>query len=136
MQLALHYPPLDRKGRAEIWSNFFNTMKREQEGRRQQSDSVVGLNGDRPALLAAGETIDAQELEDKVDSLARKELNGRQIRNAITTARQLARFKNRPLGYAHLEQTISISDEFEDYIERTHGHKNVEYVQNAGTRLE
>jgi hypothetical protein len=68
--------------------------------------------------------------------LAKEELNGRQIRNAITTARQLARFRGQPLGYAHLSQTIRIANEFEEYVEKTHGHKAGDYAKAAGMRLE
>ncbi|KAM6532569.1 hypothetical protein FSOLCH5_001993 [Fusarium solani] len=123
VQLALHYPPLNYKGRWEIWNNIVNLLKRQQEG-----------TADKP--LTEGERINSDELRDKIDMLATESLNGRQIRNAITTARQLARFRNRPLGYSHVEQTIRIANEFEAYVEKTHGHNASDFARAAGVRLE
>jgi hypothetical protein len=53
--------------------------------------------------------------------LARQEMNGRQIRNAITTARQLARFRKEGLCYNHLKRAIGVSQRFEEYIKETKG---------------
>ncbi|KAM5341918.1 hypothetical protein ACJ41O_014949 [Fusarium nematophilum] len=123
VQLALHYPPLNYKGRWEIWNNIINLLKRQQEG-----------TAGKP--LVGGERINSDELRDKIDMLATESLNGRQIRNAITTARQLARFRGRPLGYSHIEQTIRIANEFEAYVEKTHGHSASDFARAAGVRLE
>ena len=43
-------------------------------------------------------------------------MNGRQIRNAITTARQLALYKGKKFGYDHLKHIIEVSGEFEKYL--------------------
>ncbi|KAK4206269.1 Fidgetin-like protein 1 [Rhypophila decipiens] len=130
VQLALHYPPLDRDGRWQIWDNFFRILQKQQETQAQSSlsSALVGL--------AEDEKINTQELLDKRDVLAKEKLNGRQIRNAITSARQLARFRNKPLGYAHLQQTIGVVNEFERYVESTHGHTAGEYAKASGTRCE
>ena len=48
-------------------------------------------------------------------------MNGRQIRNAVTTARQLARFRKEKLNYEHLKQAISVSQKFEDYVREVKG---------------
>ncbi|ETS73988.1 hypothetical protein PFICI_13854 [Pestalotiopsis fici W106-1] len=130
VQLALHYPPLDYKGRWEIWNNFFSLLRRQQENKQSVADGFSNVT------LADGESISQEELCDKIDVLAKEELNGRQIRNAITTARQLARFRGQPLGFAHLAQTIRIANEFEEYVEKTHGHKAGDYAKAAGMRLE
>lgn len=129
VQLALHYPPLDYKGRWEIWNRFISVLSKQQQSDNQTEDQST-------TLLAEGESIDAEELLDKIDVLAKEELNGRQIRNAITAARQLARFRGKPLGYAHLSQTISVANDFERYVEKTHGHTAGEYAKAAGMRLE
>lgn len=86
--------------------------------------------------LVDGESINTDELRDKIDVLAKEDLNGRQIRNAITTARQLSRFRNKSLGYDHLNQTIRVANDFDAYVEKTHGHKAGEYARAAGMRLE
>ncbi|KAI0430410.1 P-loop containing nucleoside triphosphate hydrolase protein [Xylaria sp. FL1042] len=129
VQLALHYPPLDAKGRWQIWNNFIKLLQKQQEEATAQAS-------DRRTGLADGERVNTEELQDKIDVLARENLNGRQIRNAITSARQLARFRDKPLSYTHLDQTIRVVDEFEKYVEKTHGHNARDYAQAAGLRLE
>ena len=64
IQLALHYEPLDQKQRKQVWMNFIDHLE------------------------DLGEThVDTEDLRDHVDLLAEHEMNGRQIRNAVTTAR-------------------------------------------------
>jgi SpoVK/Ycf46/Vps4 family AAA+-type ATPase len=111
VQLAVHYPALDEDGRFEIWRNFICTLK----------DKNVEMN--------------FEELNRKVPLLARNKLNGRQIRNLVWTAGQLAKFKKERLEYTHLEQVIEIANEFEDYLEKTHGHTDEEYAKAQGTRI-
>ena len=56
-----------------------------------------------------------------LDALARPAMNGRQIRNAVTTARQLARFRKTKLSYTHLKQAIGVSQKFENYVKDVKG---------------
>ncbi|CAN9251032.1 unnamed protein product [Alternaria alternata] len=91
VQLALHYPPLDREGRCE-------------------------------------------EISKKLDMLARHKLNGRQIRNTINTARQLARYKKEKLRYSHVDLAVRVANEFEKYVTDVHGHDDEEYARNQGLR--
>jgi SpoVK/Ycf46/Vps4 family AAA+-type ATPase len=111
VQLAVHYPALDEDGRFEIWRNFICTLK----------DKNIDMN--------------FEELVRKVPRLARDKLNGRQIRNLVWTAGQLAKFKKERLEYSHFEQVIEIANEFEEYLEKTHGHTDEEYAQAQGTRI-
>jgi SpoVK/Ycf46/Vps4 family AAA+-type ATPase len=97
IHLALHYPPLDEEGRAKIWDNFFKALHR------------------------AEAEMDFDDLGDNVKILARKELNGRQIRNVIKTARQLAAFRKQRFGMQHLECSIEVVKEFEKYLVDTRG---------------
>jgi len=73
-------------------------------------------------------------MKDKIDILARHELNGRQIRNIINTARQLARFRKTDLGYEHLEIALGVVNEFELYVNRARGHTDEEYAKTQGHR--
>ncbi len=98
IQLAVHYPPLKPEGRYDIWLNFLDILK------DKNVDMDYGL------------------LKHKVDSLSRNNFNGRQIRNNLWTAAQLAKYKEERLSYKHLEQVVEISQEFETYLEETHGH--------------
>ncbi|KAF2498989.1 P-loop containing nucleoside triphosphate hydrolase protein, partial [Lophium mytilinum] len=110
VQLAMHYPSLDRDGRWQIWSNFLKSMVRE------------------------GENVNIDEVGDKLDLLARYELNGRQIRNTVNTARQLARYKKETLAYAHFETAIDVTNEFEEYITKARGHTDEENARMQGHR--
>jgi hypothetical protein len=48
--------------------------------------------------------------------LAEAKLNGREIRNAVSTARQLAMFQKKPMGYKHLESVIEEAKKFDTYL--------------------
>lgn len=65
-------------GRWEIWGKFVNALKDE------------------------GEKVNMEELKDKIDVLAKYKHNGRQIRNTLNTARQLAKYRGDNLSYSHL----------------------------------
>jgi len=110
IQLALHYPPLDSKGRWEVWNNFVDS------------------------LSEAGEDMNAEEIGRKLKILSQHKLNGRQIRNTINTARQLARFKKEVLRYGHLEKAARVINEFEKYVTDVHGHDDEEYARDQGLR--
>ena len=43
-------------------------------------------------------------------------MNGRHIQNAITTATQLAQYKKKKFGFAHLRHVIGVSGKFETYL--------------------
>jgi hypothetical protein len=47
-------------------------------------------------------------------------MNGRQIRNTITTARQLAMFKETRMNYEHLKHVIEVAGKFERYLFELH----------------
>ena len=110
IQLAVHYPPLDEQGRGEIWDNFLRILSEKQVD------------------------MDLEELKWKVDTLKRKNFNGRQIRNNLWTAAQLAKYRKERLSYKHLEQVVDISQEFETYLEETHGHTDEDNAREQRTR--
>jgi hypothetical protein len=97
IQLALHFDNLDADRRAKIWAKFI--------------DRLAELNED----------VDFDDVRAHLEALARPPMNGRQIRNAVTTARQLARFRKMSMGYAHLKQAIGVSQKFEDYVREVKG---------------
>jgi SpoVK/Ycf46/Vps4 family AAA+-type ATPase len=110
IQLAVHYPALDELGRYEIWLNFIKVLK----------DKNVDINFD--------------ELTRKASVLARIPFNGRQIRNNLWTAAQVAKYRNEQLEFSHLEQIVEISREFEEYLKKTHGHTDEENARAQGMR--
>lgn len=92
IQLALRYPNLDQEQRREIWCNFFGMLRKTKE------------------------LVDIQDLEMNVGQLATVDLNGRQIRNAVTTARHLAKFRKERLVYRHIQRAIASIQKFDEYL--------------------
>lgn len=72
-------------------------------------------------MAELNEDVDFDDVRAHLDALAWQPMNGRQIRNAVTTARQLARFRKTRLCYAHLKQAIGVSQKFEDYVREVKG---------------
>lgn len=97
VQLAIHYPAINELGREQIWLEFIQDLQ------KQEAD------------------MNYQQLRSKIGVLANSKLNGRQIRNAIRTARQLASQANQALSFDHLQKAIKVADEFEQYVVETHG---------------
>ncbi|RFU72998.1 proteasome-activating nucleotidase [Trichoderma arundinaceum] len=112
IKLALHYTSLGKADRRKVWRNFFKTLK--------ETDP---------------EYVDFEDLDDHLDDLANIELNGRDIRNAISVARELAQFrKGEKMNYEHIRHVISIGEEFEKYLDKTHGHTTSDWLKENGIR--
>ena len=62
------------------------------------------------------ERIDLKDLQMNIDKLAAIDINGRQIRNAVTTARHLARFRKDGLAYRHVQAAIATVVRFDEYL--------------------
>lgn len=101
IQLNLRYQNLDRDQRLEIWRNFVSRL-----------ESLAGNSGDLE--------IDAKDILSHIDDLAKPGLNGREIRNAISTARQLARYRGQALRYNHLQSVIAEEEKFDQYLKDLH----------------
>jgi SpoVK/Ycf46/Vps4 family AAA+-type ATPase len=114
IQLSLHYENLDRSQRHKIWTNFFRRLK-------EMSNTAPLSKVTEPGTLrlkdAEAIDIDFDDVEDHLSELADIEMNGRQIRNAITTARQLAKFKKEKMSYKHLKHVIGVSRKFDKYLD-------------------
>jgi hypothetical protein len=62
-------------------------------------------------------------------------MNGRQIRNTITTARQLAQYKHEKMNYRHLNHAIKVSGKFDEYLKGLkHGATSDELAREDGLR--
>lgn len=92
IQLALHYDNLSLQTRQKVWENFFDRIE------------------------TFDEDIDIPDLRKNVGKLSRYNLNGREIRNAITTARQLASFNGKSLDYSCLRDVIGVTTRFDMYL--------------------
>ena len=111
VQLSLHYPPLNRENRLRVWENFV---------------ALIEDGSDKSKF---------SEIRQRLNSLASHKLNGRQIRNTMNTARQLAQFRDQPFGYKHLDQAIQNVLEFEKYVTTLHDDQtDEEYAEMHGIR--
>ena len=59
---------------------------------------------------------DLEDILDHIDDLSKEPMNGREIRNAITIARQLAQFREQPFQYSHLKHAINVGNRFSKYL--------------------
>lgn len=94
ISLALRYEKLNKNQRKQIWQNFFSRLRD----------------------LGEQESVDLDDLESHVDELASYPMNGRQIRNSISTARQLAKYKKTRMKSDHLKRSITLADKFDKYL--------------------
>ncbi|KAK0634097.1 P-loop containing nucleoside triphosphate hydrolase protein, partial [Immersiella caudata] len=92
IHLAIRYTQLDEDQRVEIWRNFIRMLSKTKE------------------------RVDTNDLERNIPKLAQVELNGRQIRNVITLARYLARFRKQMLVYQHVQDAFASVVKFDEYL--------------------
>lgn len=110
IQLTLHYNNLDQRQRRQIWQNFLTRMEKlEQRHKAREKDGVRV-----PSSLQFG--LDTKGIRDHIEELAGANLNGREIRNALSTARQLAVHRKQPLGYQHVKRVIEETGKFDKYL--------------------
>lgn len=63
-------------------------------------------------------------------------MNGREIRNAITTARQYAKFEGKELNYELLQEIVEIAGRVDTYIEKLNGgYSQDQLAEDEGLRL-
>lgn len=110
IQVALHYENLTRSSRKKIWENFLEMLDEDEED------------------------VNFDEIKHHIDRLADMEMNGRQIRNALTTARQLAIYKTERLDWQHIEQAIKVLTDFNRYLQRVQGHTDEQWARDEGLR--
>lgn len=110
IQVALHYKPLNRKSRLQIWRNFFDLMEEQNE------------------------EIDMDDFESRLTELAAEEMNGRQIRNCLQTAQQLSRFKGVPLNWSSLSTALKTASDFQRYLNNIHGHNDETWAREERLR--
>lgn len=94
IQLALQYDNLNEQQRKQIWRNFLARLKD----------------------LGEEENIDFDEISIHLDDLVKYPMNGRQIRNSITTARQLAKFQKKKMTHITLKRAIMMAEKFDKHL--------------------
>lgn len=93
IHVPLKYDDLTFDSRKQIWKNFLGKLGR-------------------------GNVIMSEK---EYESLAEAEINGRQIKNVIRTAKSLAQFHGQALDYGKLRQVVLIQKEFEEELDLTKG---------------
>ncbi|KAI8996656.1 P-loop containing nucleoside triphosphate hydrolase protein [Trametes punicea] len=84
IHVALHFQDLTKEARRQVWTAFLRKIG-----------------------------VEAQDFgEDLINKLAEREVNGRQIKNAVRTASSLALKKGVATSYAHLTETLNIMEGF------------------------
>ncbi|KAI1111946.1 hypothetical protein F5Y14DRAFT_453540 [Nemania sp. NC0429] len=110
IHLALHYPPLDGPSRRKIWRNFLDILSTDDEN------------------------IDVDDIAAHMDKLSSYEMNGRQIRNALATARQLALFEQETLDWDRVKDSIEVASDFDKYLVEVHGHTEEQWQRENNVR--
>lgn len=140
--LSLHYEKLSIGQRRKIWRGFINHLEdthapsgEKHTGREHKSHSGSSSSAATGSSKVEPEAdlpdIDYQEILDSLDELASHELNGRQIRNIITTARQLAKFRKKTLNYGLLQEVISISGKFDEYFSKLNENQSDDQIARS-----
>jgi hypothetical protein len=99
IQLALHYETLNQDQRRQIWKTFITKLE--------------GFQKDTPIER---ELVNTEDLYDHLDELSDYKMNGWEISNAVTAARQLALFKKEKMNHSHLTLVIEETQKFEGYL--------------------
>jgi hypothetical protein len=110
IQLSLHYNNLGQQERLKIWKNFLQHLEDFQKSVKEESTCQSQIEA------RIGHGFDIPSLEKRLTELSKENLNGREIRNALSTARQLAMFRNEPLAYKHLRDVMEETKKFDAYL--------------------
>lgn len=87
----------ERDQRAQIWKHLLRQARIFDENGRENNNNIAeGVELD----------INIGNVLDHIEDLAAVELNGRQIKNLISTARQFGAYCHEPLGYKHLSLVL------------------------------
>ncbi|KAL8895658.1 MAG: hypothetical protein Q9207_008073 [Kuettlingeria erythrocarpa] len=101
IHVALRYGELTTKAKRSVWKMFLDKVK--------AKDGVeVGTFGEKD-----------------FDKLARHNLNGRQIKNAVRTAQALAVNEKRPLDMGHVGKVLEVAETFEKDLKGGTGYEGL-----------
>lgn len=137
--LSLHYEKLSKGQRKQIWRGFIKHLEDTHASSSNKGKGTGNSGGlsaaasglSKPCLQTDLCSIDYQEIRDYLDELASHVLNGRQIRNIITTARQLAKFRGQTLDYGLLQEVISVSGKFDEYFSKINENQSDEQIARS-----
>ncbi|KAI1302934.1 hypothetical protein F5Y03DRAFT_407401 [Xylaria venustula] len=131
IQLTLRYENLTKLQRHKIWTNFVRRLEK-----LRSSKAAAASSSSLTTRVISDFGFDFKDIKEHIDELAERNLNGREIRNAISTARQLAMYKRESMNYKHLQRVINETSKFEQYITELHrGFSADEIMKDKGERL-
>lgn len=110
IHLALAYPKLNEEDRLKIWQNFMHMLPR------------------------SGERVDMDDLRMNLPKLALIEVNGRQIRNVVTMARHLAKYRGEMLRAKHMQDALRSVEKFNEYLSDVKGIQDDERARGLTLR--
>ena len=104
IHIALKYDNLDRTAQATIWSSFLHKVALEEIPVAERAD-----------IKKIRDIITKQEL----DKICRRNLNGRQIKNAVRSAQVMAANLKEQLSFKHINLVLDITQSFEHDLKGT-----------------
>lgn len=96
IHVALRYNELGFKAKVKIWKMFLEMVR-------------VKYGPDAPDVLT----------QEEVEWLAKRKLNGRQIKNSVRTAQALANNKSETLSIKHIKTVLDVAEGFENDLKGT-----------------
>lgn len=137
LHLTLYYPRLDAEKSIKIWKTNIKRVQELSRKREEQGWTGIGLDKKRLLQFAA-------------DNFSALQWNGRQIRNSFQTALALAEFEARKntekdhnentrtpkLSVRHFQTIALASQEFDEYLQQTHGRSEEKQAHYDKMRVE
>ncbi|KAF2744261.1 hypothetical protein M011DRAFT_480089 [Sporormia fimetaria CBS 119925] len=89
IHMGIRYENLNMKARREVWQQYIRQIE------------------------SSKDVVSASFTNDDLDELSRKDLNGRQIKNAIGQAQLIALSEKKPFSMLYIKRTLAVTEEFE-----------------------
>ncbi|KAI7082490.1 hypothetical protein KC356_g8321 [Hortaea werneckii] len=119
IHLPLRYGELSAKAKRRVWGMFLEMARGNSASSSASSSSSsgegqggAGFEGGKVMKEVSGVRV-ADFSEEDLDVLARHQLNGRQIKNAVRTAQALALKEGQVLGMEQVKKVLEVSESFE-----------------------
>lgn len=108
IHLALEYTPPGIETRQQLWEQILKSIPQEE--------------------------IDI-DIEDAIDHFVAAKINGREIANAVNTARTISRFEKIPLQLKHIELVLGVWRDFDDSLKQA-AQKSVQATEKGGRMID
>ncbi|GAB1737338.1 hypothetical protein NU219Hw_g1262t1 [Hortaea werneckii] len=117
IHLPLRYGDLSAKAKRRVWGMFLEMARgavKDGAEEKEMGNRDCGPSTAVVATAAAGSGVKVADFsEEDLDTLARHQLNGRQIKNAVRTAQALALKEGKVLGMEQVKKVLEVSESFE-----------------------